>query len=93
MLEYLRKILRAKSRIAMRPLQSRMAMRPLQSRIAMRPLLLALMLSAGIAAQSFAVTATVDVTIGVRPGHKVAPERVTDMTAATGSQQGQLDLS
>ena len=50
------------------------------------------MLSAGIVAQSFAA-ATVDVSIGVRPGHNVAPERVTNLLAVTGAAEGRIELS
>ncbi|MBA3052318.1 hypothetical protein KJ959_08380 [bacterium] len=60
---------------------------------AVKKLLTALMLSAGIVTQSFAVSATVDVTIGVRPGHNIAPDRVTDLLAATGGIEGRIELS
>jgi len=58
---------------------------------AVRNLLTALMLSAGIAAHSFAAS-FVDVTIGVRPSHNVPPGRVTALSALTGIETGWIKL-
>jgi len=49
------------------------------------------MFSAGIVMQSFA--ATVNVSLGVRPRHNIAPERVTNLLAATGGSEGRIELS
>jgi len=43
-----------------------------------------------VIASSFA--ATVDVDIYVRPGHNIPPQSVTDLTAETGSNIGEIDL-
>ncbi len=50
------------------------------------------MLSAGIVTQTFAA-ATVDVTLSLRPCHNIAPERVTNLLAATGGSEGRIELS
>ncbi|MBU3954929.1 fibronectin type III domain-containing protein, partial [bacterium] len=49
-------------------------------------------MSAGIFTNLFAA-ATADVSVGVRPGHNVAPERVTNLLAATGASDGRIELS
>ncbi|PKM99485.1 MAG: hypothetical protein CVU78_06060 [Elusimicrobia bacterium HGW-Elusimicrobia-2] len=50
------------------------------------------MLSAGISAPLFAITAAT-INVSVRSSHNVAPERITDLTATTGGVQGRIELS